>query len=57
MFNLFKKNRKEAKTYWLVDDNTSMPIACSTYEQAVAFVNDYYADEDNRLDRIYEITK
>jgi hypothetical protein len=57
MFNLFKKNRKEVKTYWLVDDNSSMPVACSTYEQAVAFVNDYYAYEDNRLDRIYEITK
>ena len=53
---LFKKD-KAVKTYWLVDDDTAMPIACDSYEKAVKVVNEYFADEVDRMARIYKVIK
>lgn len=47
--NLFKSNRK-VTTFYMIDDNTVMPIACDSYEKAVEIVNNEF---DGELDRIY----
>ena len=49
MTNFFKKT---VKTTWFVDDDTVMPIACETYEQALSIVNTYF---DGEVERIYSI--
>ena len=49
--NLFKRNRK-VTTFYMIDDNTVMPIACDSYERAVEIVNNEF---DGELDRIYVV--
>ena len=49
--NLFKRNRKTT-TFYMIDDNTVMPIACDSYEKAVEIVNKEF---DGELDRIYVV--
>lgn len=49
--NLFKRNRK-VTTFYMIDDNTVMPIACDSYEKAVEIVNNEF---DGELDRIYVV--
>ena len=51
--NLFKRNRK-ATTFYLIDDNTVMPIACDSYEKALEIVNTEFNGE---TDRIYKVSK
>lgn len=52
MFKFFKKH--EPTTYWMVDDDTVMPIACDSYEEALEIVNKYF---DGEVERIYKTTK
>ena len=49
--NIFKRNRK-VTTFYMIDDNTVMPIACDSYEKAVEIVNNEF---DGELDRIYVV--
>ena len=49
--NIFKRNRKTT-TFYMIDDNTVMPIACDSYEKAVEIVNNEF---DGELDRIYVV--
>jgi hypothetical protein len=51
--NLFKRNRK-VTTFYMIDDNTVMPIACDSYEKAVEIVNNEFNGE---LDRIYKVNR
>ena len=51
MTNIFKRNRK-VTTFYMIDDNTVMPIACDSYEKAVEIVNNEF---DGELDRIYVV--
>ena len=51
--NLFKSNRK-VTTFYMIDDNTVMPIACDSYEKAVEIVNNEF---DGELDRIYKVNR
>ena len=46
--------KKIAKTFYLIDDDTVMPIACTDYDKAVEIVN---TKLDGDLDRIYKTTK
>lgn len=51
--NIFKRNRKTA-TFYLIDDDTVMPIACDSYEKALEIVNTEFNSETNR---IYKVNK
>ena len=51
--NLFKKDRKVI-TFYMVDDNTVMPIACDSYEKALEIVNTEFNGE---TDRIYKVNR
>jgi hypothetical protein len=47
-------NIKKTAHFYLIDDDTVMPIACTDYDKAVEIVN---TKLDGDLERIYEVTK
>lgn len=47
-------NTKKTVRFYMIDDDTVMPIACTDYDKAVEIVN---TKLDGDLDRIYEVTK
>ena len=49
---LFKRARHNATTWYLVDDNTVMPIACDTYERALEIVNKDFSGEIWRIGKV-----
>ena len=45
---------KKTAHFYMIDDDTTMPIACTDYNKAVEIVN---TKLDGDLERIYEVTK
>lgn len=47
------KMRRNRTTWFMVDDDTMMPVACATYEEAIEIVNQL----DGDTSRIYTTVK